>query len=244
MARTAIVTGGARGIGRAISEKFARGGYTVIVDYHRSAEAAESLCAALRAEGCNALAFRADVSDERGANALAAFALGRFGRVDALINNAGVAESGLLTDLDPGRFDRLTAVNLRGPYLACRAVLPAMISAKSGAIVNISSVWGIVGASCEAAYSASKGGVIALTRALAKEAGPSGVRVNCVAPGVVRTDMLAEYSECDLAALAAETPLGRIGAPEEIAEAVWFLASDGARFITGQTLAVDGGFAL
>ena len=163
---------------------------------------------------------------------------------DALVNNAAVAEQKLLTDITDGDWERMLAVDLSAAFYCCRAALPAMIRRKSGAIVNISSIWGLTGASCEVHYSAAKAGLIGLTKALAKEVGPSGVRVNCVAPGVIDTAMLAGFKEAELDELRGQTPLGRLGAPEDIAAAVLFLAGDGAGFITGQVVCADGGMTV
>ena len=165
-------------------------------------------------------------------------------RFDALVNNAGVAHIGLFTDMTEEQWDALFAVNVKGAFNVTQAVLPSMISQGSGAIVNVSSMWGEVGASCEVAYSAAKAALIGMTKALAKEVGPSGVRVNCVSPGVIDTDMNAELTEADLAALAEETPLGRIGRAEEVANATLYLCGEGASFITGQTLGVSGGLVV
>ena len=162
--------------------------------------------------------------------------------VDALVNNAGIASQELLTDVTDEQWRRMVDTNLSGAFYLCRAVLPGMISRREGSIVNISSIWGRIGASCEVPYSAVKAGLIGLTRGLAKEAGPSGVRVNCVCPGVIRTDMLSAFTPDDLAELAEETPLGRLGTPEDVARAVLWLSGPEAAFVTGQTLGVDGGF--
>ena len=162
--------------------------------------------------------------------------------VDALVNNAGVASQELLTDVTDEQWRRMVDTNLSGAFYLCRAVLPGMISRREGSIVNVSSIWGRIGASCEVPYSAVKAGLIGLTRGLAKEAGPSGVRVNCVCPGVIRTDMLSAFTPDDLAELADETPLGRLGAPEDVARAVLWLSGPEAAFVTGQVLGVDGGF--
>jgi 3-oxoacyl-[acyl-carrier protein] reductase len=169
-------------------------------------------------------------------------ALRQLGHIDLLVNNAGVAWQGLLTDMTDDDWHTVLDTSLTAAFYTCRAVLPGMVSRKSGRIVNISSIWGRVGASCEAAYSAAKAGLIGLTKALAKEVGLSGITVNCLCPGVIRTDMLACYTEDDLAALADETPLGRLGTPKAVAAAVCWLADDSASFITGQVIGVDGGF--
>lgn len=244
MKKTVIVTGGARGIGAAVSTVFARAGYNVIINYNTSEKEAVSLADLLTAEGATALPFRADVSVSQEADALVAFAADRFGGVDALINNAGVAGFDLINDVTDEKYRRIMSVDLDGTFNCCRAAASLMVKAHSGTIVNVSSMWGITGASCEAVYSAAKAGVIGLTKALAKELGPSGIRVNCVAPGVIDTEMNARLSEEDVAALADETPLCRIGTPNEVAEAILFLASEKASFITGQILSVDGGFAI
>lgn len=183
-----------------------------------------------------------DVADPAAVEAMAAAAEKRFGHIDALVNNAGIAQQKLFTDLTAADWDRMLSVNAGGVFHTCRCVLPGMLRRHSGRIVNISSIWGISGASCEVHYSASKAAVIGFTRALAQEVGPSGVTVNCVAPGVIDTEMNANLSPETLAALCGETPLCRIGSPEEVADAVVFLCGGKARFITGQVLKVDGGF--
>ncbi len=166
------------------------------------------------------------------------------GSVDVLVNNAGISSQKLFTDITDDEWKRTIGVNLDGVFYCCRNALPYMIRQKSGAIINIGSMWGEVGASCEVHYSASKAGVIGLTKALAKEVAPSGVRVNCIAPGVVMTDMMSDFDDTTIEELKDETPLGRLGTPEDIAAAVLFLASDDASFITGQTLGVNGGFII
>ena len=244
MKKTAVITGGARGIGRAICEAFATNDYNVIINYNKSKKEAEELKTSLSEKGYSAEIFPADVSKSADADALISFAVENFGSIDVLINNAGIAHFGLLTDMTDEEYRRIMSVDLDGTVYASRAASREMIKNHSGAIVNISSMWGITGASCEVAYSAAKAAVIGFTKALSKELGPSGIRVNCVAPGVINTEMNRILTEEDLAALADETPLCRIGEPFEVAEAVLFLASDKASFITGQTLSVDGGFAL
>ncbi|MBR1533811.1 MAG: SDR family oxidoreductase, partial [Ruminococcus sp.] len=182
--------------------------------------------------------------DSASVNAMFQTVKSALGTVDILVNNAGIAHVGLLTDMTDSEWDNLIQTDLSGTFYCCRAALPDMIRSHSGVIVNIASMWGEVGASCEAAYSAAKAGVIGLTKALAKEVGPSGVRVNAVSPGVVMTDMMSGFSDADVAALKDETPLMTLGTPEDIAEAVIFLASDKARFITGQVLSVNGGMII
>lgn len=214
-------------------EAFSARGYKVTFTYNKSEEQALAL-----AEKTGATPLFCDVSEPKSLEK----AIKEAGDIHILINNAGVSHVGLITDITEGEYRHLMAVNADAPFFASRLVLPHMIREQSGAIINISSMWGAVGASCEVAYSASKAAVIGFTKALAKEVGPSGVRVNCILPGVIATDMNAHLSEEDLAALADETPLCRIGKPEEVAEAAVYLAE--ASFVTGQCLSVDGGYAV
>lgn len=242
MEKIALVTGASRGIGRAVALRLGRVGWQVVVNYHTNRAAAEDVCAEICAAGGRAVAVAADVADEEQVTEMFAAARAAFGEPTLLVNNAGVAHIGLLQDMTAQEWRRLMAVNLDGAFRCIREALPAMISAKCGCIVNISSVWGEVGASCEVAYSAAKGGLIALSRALAKEVGPSGVRVNCITPGVIDTEMNAALSAADLAELAECTPLGRIGTADEVAALVEFLAGEGATFITGEVIGVNGGW--
>ena len=239
MSKTVLITGASRGIGNACAREFAKEGYKVGIDYNKSEDMAKALVSELQAQGCDADCFKADISDASQVKALVDWAQQRFGTIDILINNAGISVAGLLTDLSNEQWDELRGVCLDGSIYCSRAVLPQMIRNHSGCIINISSVWGVKGASFEVAYSAVKAGIIGLTLGLSKEVAPSGIRVNCIAPGVIDTDMSRCY---DLKALADETPLGRVGQPEEIAKAALFLAE--AEFITGQVLGVDGGFGM
>ena len=236
-----LITGGSRGSGAACVEAFAAAGCRVVFSYLHSQEQAAALCA--RWEG-RALAVQADVADRDQVAALFRQAEQAFGPVEVLVNNAGIAQQKLFTDITPAEWRRMLAVHLDGPFYCCQAALPAMIRAKWGRIINISSMWGQVGGSCEVHYSAAKAGLIGLTKALAQEEGPSGVTVNCIAPGVVETDMMAGFSAADKQALAEETPLCRLGRPEEVAAAAVFLAGDQAAFITGQVLGVNGGLVV
>lgn len=242
--RTAFVTGGSRGIGRAIVRRLAAEGYAVGIDYLQARDQAEALEAEIRAQGRRAMAVRADVSDRNAITSAIRAVEEAFGPVGVLVNNAGIAEQHQFQDITDAFWNRLFAVNVNGAFHTIQAVLPHMLHVKSGSIVNISSIWGQRGASCEVAYSSTKAAIIGLTRSLAMELAPSGIRVNCVAPGVIRTDMVAVLGEETLADLARETPVGRLGTPEDVASAVAFLAGDAASFITGQVLTADGGFIL
>lgn len=241
---TAIITGASRGIGRAVAVLFGKNGYNVIVNYANSAEKAEEVCALIRENGGEAEPFCADVSDRRAVAEMVAFAEKRFGQVDVLVNNAGIAEQILFTDITEEKWDRMFDVDVKGVYNCTQAVLPGMIHRKHGRIINISSMWGITGASCEVHYSAAKAAVIGMTKALAKELGPSGITVNAVAPGVIETEMNGMLDEETIASLIEETPAGRVGTPEDVAETVLFLASQKAGFITGETISVNGGFVI
>ncbi len=240
--KTVWITGASGGIGNAAARLFAQEGYQVAAGYRRGKDGAEALCAELRRAGYAAAAFGADLTDPAAVRETLRAIEDAFGGVDVLVNNAGVAGQKLLSDMTDDEWRRMFAVNVDSVFYTCRAVIPQMVRRQNGSIVNVSSVWGVRGASCEAAYSASKAAVIGLTKALAKELGPSGIRVNCVAPGVIDTPMNACFDGEVMASLAQETPLCRIGTPAEAAEAILFLASDRARFITGQTLCADGGF--
>lgn len=239
MPKIALITGASRGIGAAVARRLHADGYTVVINYVHSTEAAQAL-----AQEVDGLALRADVAHPEQVNAMVAAVLERFGRLDALICNAGVAWQGLTQDMDDLSYRKIMSTDLDGAFHCCRAALPAMIRQKAGRIVLISSMWGETGGACEAAYSAAKAGVIGLAKALAKEVGPSGITVNVVSPGVIETDMNAHLSPDDLAALAEETPLGRMGRPEEVAAAVGFLCSEDAAFITGADLPVNGGLVI
>ena len=243
MERVALVTGSSRGIGRAVAAELAREGWAVCVNYIQHQQAAEDAVRAIRDAGGRAVAVQADVADGAAVAEMVRRAdreLG--GHVSLLVNNAGVAGQAQFQDITDEMWDRYLAVNLGGARNTIRAVLPRMISEKAGCIVNISSIWGLRGASCEVAYACTKAAIIALTRSLAAELGPSHIRVNCVAPGVINTDMVQVLGRETLDDLAEQTPLGRLGTPEDIAHAVAFLASDRASFITGQVLTADGGF--
>lgn len=230
---TCVVTGGSRGIGAGIVAAFAKRGDRVFFLYEKEHEAAKAVEAAT-----GATAICCDVAD--GAAVEKAFA--QIGTLDILVCNAGIYRGGLLHQLPSADWDRLFDVNVKGIYHCVKFAMPAFLQTHSGCIINISSMWGQVGASCESAYSATKGAVIALTKALAKELGPSGIRVNAIAPGVILTDMCAGYSDEVLESLREETPVGRNGSPQDIAHAALYLAD--APFVTGQILGVNGGFII
>lgn len=241
---TVLVTGGAGGIGGAVCREFAAAGYKVAINYFKSEDAARKLVDEILESGGMAKAYKADVSQPAEVSKMVVDVMADLGHVDVLINNAAVAFQGLLTDTTDAMYDRLMDVNMKGAFNATKAVLPGMINRKDGVIINISSMWGEVGASCEVVYSASKAALLGFTKSLAKEVGPSGIRVNCISPGVVDTPMNSRHSERDMEELSNKTPLERIGKPEEIAKATLFLASENASFITGQILGVNGGFII
>ena len=244
MKKTAFVTGASRGIGRAIARQLALDGYCVGVNYLKEDEKANSLVNELRAMGHEAFPVQADVSDAAAVTAAIRMVEREFSPIDLLVNNAGISQQDLFQYTDAALWRRLFAVNVDGAYNTIQAVLPDMIARQSGCIVNISSMWGLRGASCEVGYSATKAAIIGLTRSLAMELAPSGIRVNCVAPGVIHTDMVDKLGQETIDALREQTPIGRLGTPEDIAHAVSFFASGGASFITGQVLNVDGGMVI
>lgn len=242
MEKIALVTGSSRGIGRAVARELAHQGWRVCINYRVRQDCAESLCDALAAEGCEAMIYQADVSCREQVQAMVQAIEQRWGEVSLLVNNAGVAGQSLFQDVTDEMWHRYFSVNVDGAYHAIQAVLPAMLHAHEGCIINISSIWGQRGGSCEVTYSCTKAALIALTRSLAVELAPTHIRVNCIAPGVIKTDMLDALPPEVLPQLAEETPMRRLGTPEDIAYAAAFLASEKADFITGQVLTVDGGF--
>jgi len=242
MKKVALVTGASRGIGRGIALQLAREGWDLCVNYIQHQTAAEETVAEIRAMGRSAIAVQADVADSQAVEAMVRQAKAELGHISLLVNNAGIAGQSLFQDISDEMWNRYMGVNLGGARNTIRAVLPRMLHEKSGCIVNISSIWGLRGASCEVAYSCTKAALIALTRSLAMELAPSHIRVNCVAPGVINTDMVQVLGQETLQELAQQTPLGRLGTPEDIAHAVSFFASEKASFITGQVLTADGGF--
>lgn len=244
MAPVALITGASRGIGRATALRLARDGYTVVVNYRSDEKAALGTAQILQALGGDGMLCKADVTDEKAVRDMIKAVEDAYGRIDVLVNNAGVAEQKLFTDITTDEWNCMMDTHVNAAFYTSSAVLPGMIRRKSGVIVNVSSMWGQVGASCEVHYSTAKAALIGMTKALAKEVGPSGVRVNCVAPGAVETDMMANFSPDDKQAIAEETPLCRLGKPEEIAAAIAFLVSQDAAFITGQVIAPNGGMVI
>ena len=240
----ALITGASGGIGAAAAREFARRGWGVAIHYHHGAGKAAALAEELSKTGVPVMTVQADVADRGQVERMVDNVLDKFCQLDILVCNAGLSHIGLLSDIDEEEWRRLFAVNVDGVYHCCRAAMPHFIHRKTGSIVTVASMWGQVGASCEVAYSATKGAVIAFTKALAKELGPSGIRVNCVSPGTIDTEMNRHLTAEDLAALVEETPLERIGTPEEAARAIAFLAGDEASFITGQVLAPNGGMVI
>ncbi len=244
MERIALVTGSSRGIGRAVATELARRGWAVCINYRVREDCARSLLEQLQGEGCRVMAVQADVSQQEQVQRMVEQVQETFGPVSLLVNNAGVAGQALFQDITPELWHRYFSVNVDGAFHCIQTVLPPMLHEHQGCIVNISSIWGQRGASCEVTYSCTKAALIGLTRSLAMELAPTHIRVNCVAPGVIRTDMLDALPPEVLPQLAEQTPLGRLGTPEDIAHAVAFLADEQSSFITGQVLTCDGGFIL
>ena len=245
MGKNVLITGSSRGIGAATARIFGRAGWNVAVHYQNSRERAEALVEELKGLGVQAAAVQGDVSEETQAIAVVEQARQALGGLDALVCSAGIAlPQQLLTDTTASQWRQVQGVDLDGVFYTVRAAIPGFVHQKAGAIVTVSSMWGVTGGSCEAAYSAAKAGVIGLTKALAKELGPSHIRVNCVAPGVIDTEMNAMLDEETMEDLKEQTPLDTIGTPEQAAKAIWFLASDDSSFITGQVLSPNGGFVI
>ncbi|MBR5202201.1 MAG: 3-oxoacyl-ACP reductase FabG [Clostridia bacterium] len=238
MIKIAFITGGAKGIGSAIVKRFIKDGYKVAFTYNNSEEKALALANEL---GENCKAYKLDITDSNAVNTVIADVEKTFGEIYVLVNNAGVAEQTLFTDITDEMWHKMIEANLSGAFYCSRAVLKYMINRKCGKIINISSIWGETGGSCEVHYSSAKAGLIGMTKALAKEVGLSGITVNCVSPGVILTDMTSHFDKETMNELKEETPLNKIGKPEDVAGAVAFLASADADFITGQSLAVNGG---
>lgn len=240
MKDVALVTGSSRGIGAAIAALLARRGYAVCINYLEQREKAEALVAELRKEQCVAMCLQADVADRVQVDAMVRKVEEELGHISLLVNNAGIARNQQFQDVAPETLQRIFAVNFGGCFHCSQAVIGPMLKAHEGCIINISSIWGSHGASCESVYSSTKHAIIGLTRSLAAEFAPSGIRVNCVAPGVIETDMIQALGNETLEQLRQEMPFRRFGTPEEVAESVWHLAK--AEYITGQILTVDGGF--
>ncbi|MCC0639281.1 MULTISPECIES: elongation factor P 5-aminopentanone reductase [unclassified Clostridioides] len=242
--KTVLVTGGSRGIGRAISKIFAKDGYNVLINFNKSENEAKELYTVLNEKGFSVKLFKANISNREEVENMIDYCIKEFGGLDLLINNAGISQDKLFTDITDEDWDNMMNINLKGSFYCSQIALKYMISEKKGNIINISSIWGISGASCEVHYSVSKAGIIGMTKALAKEVAPSNIRVNSIAPGVINTDMLSEYNEDEIDVLVEETPLMRLGTPEDIANCAIFLASDKSSFITGQVISPNGGFVI
>ena len=244
--KTVVVTGGSRGIGKAIVYAFANAGYNVILNYNQSEQSAKNIVEDLK--DCKGVVemFKADVSKREEVNAMIEYVNKEFGGIDVVVNNAGISHVGLFDEIEEEEFRKVMDVNLMGVFNVTQAALKeCMLSKKNGTIINISSIWGIAGASCEVAYSASKAGVIGLTKGLAKELAPSNITVNAIAPGAIATDMIyKEYSEKEISTIEKDIPMGRLGTPIEIANLALYLASDNARYITGQVISPNGGLVI
>nr|WP_330409746.1 3-oxoacyl-ACP reductase FabG [Romboutsia maritimum] len=239
-----LVTGASRGIGRAIATLFAENGYNTIINYNKSENEAIDLYNTLKNKGLSVRLFKADVSNRIQVNSMINFCIGEFERIDVLINNAGISKNKLFTDISDDDWKEMMDINLNSVFFCTQKSLQYMIEQKSGKIINISSIWGVVGGSCEVHYSTSKAAIIGMTKALSKELGPSNIQVNCIAPGVIQTDMLNNIDEDILESLREETPLMRLGNPNDIAHCALYLASSNSDFITGQVISPNGGMVI
>lgn len=244
MKKTVLITGASKGIGKEMAELFAANNYNVAINYYKSEEEAEKLYSNLCDKKYNVIKVQGDIRNRIQVNNMVKTIYEHFGIIDVLVNNAGVAQQKLFTDITEDDWDLMFDVNIKGMFYCCQSVLPKMINIKQGKIINISSIWGLTGSSCEVHYSASKAAVIGFTKALAKEVGPSNIQVNCVAPGIIQTDMNSHLSTSTIEELKSNTPLGILGSARDIAELVLFLASSKADFITGQVISPNGGFVI
>ncbi len=242
--KTVIITGASNGIGKVTAEVFAKSGYNVLINYNNSFDEARNLYDELIKQGHNTRIYKADVSQRDEVDSMIDYCIKDFGNIDVLINNAGISQSKLFTDITEVEWNRMMDVNLKGVFNCSQSVLRYLLPAKQGKMINISSIWGMVGASCEVHYSAAKAGVIGLTKALAKELGPSGIQINCIAPGIIQTRMMDEYDESEILKLQSMTPLGTLGTPVDIAKLALYLASESGNFITGQVISPNGGFVI
>lgn len=242
--KTAVITGASRGIGAATAELFASSGYHVLINYNRSQKEALNLYNKLVEKNLYVKIFKADVTKRNEVESMMKYCVHEFGGIDVLINNAGTSQQKLFTEITEAEFDEMITGNLTSAFHCTQEALKYMLPEKVGKIINVSSIWGMVGASCEVHYSAAKAGLIGMTKALAKELGPSNIQVNCIAPGVIQTDMISTLNETDLDRLKQDTPLMKLGVPQDIAECALFLASPHANFITGQIISPNGGFVI
>lgn len=238
--KTVLITGASRGIGRETARKFHNNGYNVIINYNKNEKAALELQSMLP----NSIAIKADVSNEAEVKAMIDTAIEKFSFIDVVVNNAGIAEQKLFTDISTDEWNNMMGTNLNSVYYVCKYTVPHMIRQKQGKIINVSSMWGVAGASCEVHYSTAKAAVIGFTKALAKELGPSGIQVNAVAPGTIMTDMCGSFDDETIELIKEETPLGRVGTAKDVANSIYFLASEQADFITGQIISPNGGMVI
>lgn len=244
MNKTVVITGASRGIGSQTAIDFALKGYNTVINYNKSEANATQLLRRIRELGHSAIAVKADISIKSQADILIQKTLEEFGNIDVLVNNAGISDQKLFTDITDLDWRNMFSVNIDGLFYCTRSAVKNMISRHMGKIINVSSIWGIVGASCEVHYSASKAAVIGFTKALAKELGPSGIQVNCVAPGVIDTGMNDNLSSTDIKELIDKTPICRMGSCSDISNTILFLAEDESNFITGQVISPNGGFVI